>query len=145
MLVRASIIVALALLAVWLLPNGGQATFAGLALMLLAVCGCFVKPRRVAWYVLSVALVMGALFLGVKDGPFDVATTGYCGSVFEPGHVVMDDAPPGTYERCAEVRRERIPLVAGLGLLGVVAVVTSVRTTERNLREPEHVPPRRAP
>ncbi|MFC5178185.1 hypothetical protein [Nocardioides taihuensis] len=130
--VRWSIALLLGLLALWCLPRGGQLTFAGLVLTATVVVGYLVKPGRIAWYAVGAGLVLACLVLGVKDGPFDPSLTGYCNSVFEPGFAVVDDAPEGTYERCQETRQQRIPLVAGLGLSGLVSLTMSVRAQRRN-------------
>ena len=126
--VRTLIVGSLGLIAIWSVPKGGQLTFDGVVLMFVAVCGCFARLERLGWYSLGAALIAASLVLGGADGPlFDQATTGYCNSVFEPGMTTVDDAPPGTYERCEETRRNRIPVVGGLGLLGLVALGFSLR------------------
>ena len=93
----------------------------GVLAAFLSVAFLFVKPGRLGWYLLGAGLVVAGLALAVKDGPFDVSTTGYCDSVLEPGYVKVEDAPPGTYERCDEVRRERIPVIGALGLTSTPA------------------------
>jgi hypothetical protein len=57
---------------------------------------------------------------------------GFCNSVFEPEIPVAGDAPPGTYEVCEAVRQERIPVVAGLGVLALAALVASIRPRRRS-------------
>jgi hypothetical protein len=109
------------------LPKGGQLTFAGLVLAATLVVGYHVKRRRLAWYAVGAGLVLACLTLGVKDGPFDSSTTGYCNSVFEPHLTIVDDAPAGTYERCQETRHQRIPLVVGLAIAGLASLTISVR------------------
>jgi hypothetical protein len=118
--------------AVWLFSLGrGEQTSLGVVLTLLVVCGFIVRNGRVRWYDVGVACVFTALLLGSVHGPlFDEATTGYCESMFEPfepGHVLPDDAPPRTYERCEEARRERIPVIAVLAVVGVATLAVSLR------------------
>lgn len=134
--VRALVMLALGALALWFFASGGgEHTFLGVVLTLLVACGFVVGKGRVRWYAVGVACVFTALFLGSVSGPlFDAATTGYCDSVFEPfepGQVMVDDAPPGTYETCAEVRQERIPVIAVLAVAGLVGLALSLRKRRR--------------
>jgi len=124
--VRAVVMLCIGLLAVWSLPKGGQLLFSGVVLALTVVVGFVARQDRLLWYLAGAGLIVACLFLGVVDGPLVNQTVGYCDSVFEPGYTVADDAPPGTYERCDEVRRERTPIVIGLGLLGLAALTTSL-------------------
>ena len=136
--VRAVVMLCIGLLAVWSLPKGGQLLFSGVVLALTVALGFIAKQERLLWYLAGTGLIVACLFLGVVDGPLDDRITGYCDSVFEPGYTQADDAPPGTYERCDEARRERIPIVAGLGLLGLAALGTSLIPLRRH-REVENV------
>ena len=126
---RLLVMMALGALALWLASQGANAYEVGV-LILLAAVGFFVKTGRGRWYGVGVVCVFLALFLGTVSGPlFYPETTGYCDSVFEPfepGHVVADDAPPGTYQVCEAVRRERIPVIAVLTVVGLAVLVVSL-------------------
>ncbi|MEV7429427.1 hypothetical protein AB0N29_07370 [Nocardioides sp. NPDC092400] len=140
---RGLVTLVLGVLALWALPGGGQLTFAGTVLAGTALLGLVTWRGRALWYVLGAGLVVAGLFLGLKDGPFGAATTGYCGSLFSPGRSAADDAPRGTYVRCEETRRERLPIVAGLGLLAVAALAASAHQPE--IHHPRHASRRTRP
>jgi len=129
---RACVMLAMGAVTLWLFSSGDlEHILVGLVLGLLAVCGFIVPAGRLVWYVVGAACVFASVSLGLASGAFfDDAATGYCDSVFEPfkpGHLRVDDAPPGTYEQCAESRRERTPVIVVLALGGLAGLTFSLK------------------
>lgn len=117
----------LAVVAGWALSQGGHLIILGSVVGLLAMLGVRARGCEVV-YVLGVAL--GSAFLVLGALPADPGDGGYCGSVFWPDDaekVAAEEVSASYVADCRAVRRQRTPVVIGLGIAGAIALLTLAR------------------